>query len=154
MCQSPPHNIVCTRRKLYGGRVCMCAACRRLTGACRYFLVVCEYAVCVCVQVNRLFSFHPPLCHHTTPLKVLESGNLLCRKNIVLYVVQQLQQDFPQATKTSVGHVVQLLYRASCFNVSGSLCTYMYVCSSAIASLVPRCALERNVEGEAEAECL
>ena len=51
-------------------------------------------------------------------LKVLESGRFLSRKNIVLYVVQQLQQDFPNASKTNIGHVVQLLYRASCFNVS------------------------------------
>ena len=51
-------------------------------------------------------------------LKVLESGRHLSRKNIVLYVVQQLQSDFPNASKTNIGHVVQLLYRASCFNVS------------------------------------
>lgn len=51
-------------------------------------------------------------------LKVLESGSYLSRKNIVLYVVQQLQSDFPNASKTNIGHVVQLLYRASCFNVS------------------------------------
>ena len=50
--------------------------------------------------------------------KVLESGSFLSRKNIVLYVVQQLQSDFPNASKTNIGHVVQLLYRASCFNVS------------------------------------
>lgn len=52
-------------------------------------------------------------------VQVLESGNSLSRKNIVLFVVQRLSNDFPQASKTSVGHVVQLLYRASCFNVSG-----------------------------------
>ena len=51
-------------------------------------------------------------------LKVLESGRFLSRKNIVLYVVQQLHHDFPNASKTNIGHVVQLLYRASCFNVS------------------------------------
>ena len=51
-------------------------------------------------------------------VQVLESGNSLSRKNIVLFVVQRLSTDFPQASKTSVGHVVQLLYRASCFNVS------------------------------------
>ena len=51
-------------------------------------------------------------------LKVLESGKYMSRKTIVLYVVQALQLDFPQASKTCVGHVVQLLYRASCFNVS------------------------------------
>ncbi|XP_065916807.1 roquin-2-like isoform X2 [Dysidea avara] len=49
--------------------------------------------------------------------KVLESGQALSRKNIVLYVVEQLEKQFPQASRTSVGHVVQLLYRSSCFNV-------------------------------------
>ena len=57
-------------------------------------------------------------------LKVLESGRFLSRKNIVLYVVQQLQQDFPNASKTNIGHVVQLLYRASCFNVSINICLH------------------------------
>ncbi len=51
-------------------------------------------------------------------LKVLESGTFMSRKTIVLFVVQRLQGDFPLASKTCVGHVVQLLYRASCFNVS------------------------------------
>lgn len=60
-------------------------------------------------------------------LKVLEIGKFLSRKTIVLYVVQQLQQDFPQASKTCVGHVVQLLYRASCFNVSVCACMRAYV---------------------------
>ena len=50
--------------------------------------------------------------------QVLENGNSLARKNIVMFVVQRLQDEFPMASKTSVGHVVQLLYRASCFNVS------------------------------------
>ena len=52
--------------------------------------------------------------------KVLESGQALSRKNIVLYVVEQLEKQFPQASRTSVGHVVQLLYRSSCFNVSAA----------------------------------
>lgn len=54
-------------------------------------------------------------------IQVLESGNSLSRKTIVQFVVQRLLSDFPQASKTSVGHVVQLLYRASCFNVSHPL---------------------------------
>ena len=63
-------------------------------------------------------------------LKVLEGGAFLSRKNIVLYVVQQLQQqEFHQASKTCVGHVVQLLYRASCFNVSVCL-NLLSVCVS------------------------
>ncbi len=51
-------------------------------------------------------------------VQVLESGNSLSRKNIVLFVVQRLSVDFPQASKTSIGHGVQLRYRAACFNVS------------------------------------
>ena len=34
-----------------------------------------------------------------------------------MFVVQKLEPQFPQASKTSIGHVVQLLYRASCFKV-------------------------------------
>ena len=36
---------------------------------------------------------------------------------LVMYVVQKLETHYPQASKTSIGHVVQLLYRASCFKV-------------------------------------
>ena len=50
-------------------------------------------------------------------LKALENRRFLSRKTIVMYVVQQLQPDFQNASKTNIGHVVQLLYRASCFNV-------------------------------------
>ena len=39
---------------------------------------------------------------------------------LVMYVVQKLEPHFPQASKTSIGHVVQLLYRASCFKVGCS----------------------------------
>ena len=35
-----------------------------------------------------------------------------------MFVVQRLEPHFPQASKTSIGHVVQLLYRASCFKVT------------------------------------
>jgi hypothetical protein len=35
----------------------------------------------------------------------------------VMFVVQRLEPHFTQASKTSIGHVVQLLYRASCFKV-------------------------------------
>lgn len=52
----------------------------------------------------------------------------MARKTIVLYVVQKLLQDFPQASKTSVGHVVQLLYRASCFNVSQCTSVIIIMC--------------------------
>ena len=37
---------------------------------------------------------------------------------LVMFVVQRLEPHFPQASKTSIGHVVQLLYRASCFKVT------------------------------------
>jgi hypothetical protein len=51
-------------------------------------------------------------------LLALEDGVSLCRKVLVMFVVQRLEPTFPQASKTSIGHVVQLLYRASCFKVS------------------------------------
>lgn len=51
-------------------------------------------------------------------LLALEAGDSLCRKVLVMFVVQRLESQFPQASKTSIGHVVQLLYRASCFKVS------------------------------------
>lgn len=50
-------------------------------------------------------------------LLALEGGEALSRKVLVLFVVQKLESLFPQASKTSIGHVVQLLYRASCFKV-------------------------------------
>ncbi|XP_072570670.1 roquin-2 isoform X2 [Paramormyrops kingsleyae] len=51
-------------------------------------------------------------------LLALEDGSALSRKVLVLFVVQKLGARFPQASKTSIGHVVQLLYRASCFKVT------------------------------------
>ncbi|XP_052843761.1 roquin-1 isoform X2 [Drosophila gunungcola] len=51
-------------------------------------------------------------------LLALEEGSALSRKVLVMFVVQRLEPQFPQASKTSIGHVVQLLYRASCFKVS------------------------------------
>ncbi|XP_035206118.1 roquin-2-like isoform X2 [Stegodyphus dumicola] len=51
-------------------------------------------------------------------LLTLEDGSALSRKVLVRFVVQRLAPHFPQASKTSIGHVVQLLYRASCFKVS------------------------------------
>ncbi|KAF2358711.1 RING-type zinc-finger LisH dimerization motif [Trinorchestia longiramus] len=51
-------------------------------------------------------------------LLALEDGSPLSRKVLVMFVVQRLEPHFPQASKTSIGHVVQLLYRASCFKVS------------------------------------
>lgn len=50
-------------------------------------------------------------------LLALSEGALISRKVLVMYIVQTLEKEYPQASKTSVGHVVQLLYRASCFNV-------------------------------------
>ncbi|XP_054717013.1 roquin-1-like [Uloborus diversus] len=51
-------------------------------------------------------------------LLALEDGSALSRKVLVMFVVQRLAPHFPQASKTSIGHVVQLLYRASCFKLS------------------------------------
>lgn len=56
-------------------------------------------------------------------LLALEDGSALSRKVLVLFVVQRLEPRFPQASKTSIGHVVQLLYRASCFKVRHRLRT-------------------------------
>lgn len=50
-------------------------------------------------------------------LLALEDGSFLSRKVLVLFVVQRLESRYPQASKTAIGHVVQLLYRASCFKV-------------------------------------
>lgn len=65
----------------------------------------------------------PPLAMQEEALKLvllaLEDGSALSRKVLVLFVVQRLEPRFPQASKTSIGHVVQLLYRASCFKVCG-----------------------------------
>lgn len=41
---------------------------------------------------------------------------MISRKTLVMYIVQTLEKDYPQASKTSVGHVVQLLYRLPRFN--------------------------------------
>merc|ERR1719427_1998843 len=48
----------------------------------------------------------------------IEDGSALSRKVLVMFVVQRLEPCFPQASKTSIGQVVQLLYRASCFKVT------------------------------------
>lgn len=55
-------------------------------------------------------------------LLALEDGSALSRKVLVMFVVQRLEPHFPQASKTSIGHVVQLLYRASCFKVTICIC--------------------------------
>lgn len=65
-------------------------------------------------------------------LLALEDGSALSRKVLVLFVVQRLEPRFPQASKTSIGHVVQLLYRASCFKVSSKQPSrrYMPLCET------------------------
>ncbi|CAD5216408.1 unnamed protein product [Bursaphelenchus okinawaensis] len=50
-------------------------------------------------------------------IQALSDGELIARKALVLYIVESMAETFPQVSKTCVGHVVQLLYRASCFNV-------------------------------------
>ena len=59
-------------------------------------------------------------------LLALEDGSALSRKVLVMFVVQKLEPSFPQASKTSIGHVVQLLYRASCFKVRNVSITKSY----------------------------
>lgn len=49
---------------------------------------------------------------------MLSDGTFVPRKTLLLYIVGTLRKGYCQASKTCVGHVVQLLYRASCFNVS------------------------------------
>ncbi|XP_013106566.2 uncharacterized protein LOC106086429 [Stomoxys calcitrans] len=51
-------------------------------------------------------------------LQALQNGSALSRKVLVMFVVQRLIDNMLPASKTSIGHVVQLLYRASCFKVS------------------------------------
>ena len=46
-------------------------------------------------------------------LLALEEGSALSRKVLVMYVVQKLETHYPQASKTSIGHVVQLLCLAA-----------------------------------------
>uniref|UniRef100_A0A915CQK2 RING-type E3 ubiquitin transferase n=1 Tax=Ditylenchus dipsaci TaxID=166011 RepID=A0A915CQK2_9BILA len=50
-------------------------------------------------------------------LQTLSKGEMVARKTLVMHVVQSLSVDYPHVSKTCIGHVVQLLYRASCFNV-------------------------------------
>ncbi|GMS88406.1 hypothetical protein PENTCL1PPCAC_10581 [Pristionchus entomophagus] len=50
-------------------------------------------------------------------LLTMSHNALIARKTLVMYVVKRLSETYPQTSKTCVGHVVQLLYRASCFNV-------------------------------------
>lgn len=76
---------------------------------------------CVAVVFCFLFPHFSPSAMQEDALKLvllaLEDGSALSRKVLVLFVVQKLEARFPQASKTSIGHVVQLLYRASCFKV-------------------------------------
>lgn len=78
----------------------------------------------------------PPSAMQEDALKLvllaLEDGSALSRKVLVLFVVQKLEARFPQASKTSIGHVVQLLYRASCFKVQAvDVCTLTGMCKHA-----------------------
>jgi hypothetical protein len=50
-------------------------------------------------------------------LHALETVSRMSRKLLVYYVVYMLKRQYPKASKTSVGHVVQLLYRAGCFKM-------------------------------------
>lgn len=88
--------------------------------------------------VNLLYNppTRPPSAMQEDALKLvllaLEDGSALSRKVLVLFVVQKLEARFPQASKTSIGHVVQLLYRASCFKVQAvDVCTLTGMCKHA-----------------------
>jgi hypothetical protein len=50
-------------------------------------------------------------------IHALDVCKRLSRKTLVSYVVLKLKKNYPKASRTSVGHVVQLLYRAGCFKV-------------------------------------
>jgi hypothetical protein len=39
------------------------------------------------------------------------------RRNLILYVVYCLKKQYPETSKTSVGHVIQLLYKTGCFKM-------------------------------------
>ena len=47
----------------------------------------------------------------------LDVAKRMSRRVLVLYVVYVLKKQYPKASKTNVGHVVQLLYRAGCFKL-------------------------------------
>ena len=50
-------------------------------------------------------------------LLALNACGSMSRKNLILYVVYRLKYHYPKASKTSVGHVVQLLYKTGCFKM-------------------------------------
>lgn len=83
-----------------------------------------KYFIFAIFLLGSLFIFYllPFLAMQEEVLKLvllaLEDGSALSRKVLVMFVVQRLEPHFPQASKTSIGHVVQLLYRASCFKVN------------------------------------
>lgn len=87
------------------------------------------------------FSTPPPAMQEDAlklVLLALEDGSALSRKVLVLFVVQKLEARFPQASKTSIGHVVQLLYRASCFKVKDiHICTLAKTASVLIFPVSP-----------------
>lgn len=73
-------------------------------------------------------------------LLALEDGSALSRKVLVMFVVQRLESHFPQASKTSIGHVVQLLYRASCFKV-----IYTFIIFSSYYSFLHEALFKDNI---------
>ena len=77
--------------------------------------------MCTLLNIPKLF-LGPAMQEEVLKLVLLalEDASALSRKVLVMFVVQRLEPHFPQASKTSIGHVVQLLYRASCFKVSAS----------------------------------
>ena len=78
-------------------------------------------------------------------LLALEDGSALSRKVLVMFVVQRLEPHFPQASKTSIGHVVQLLYRASCFVVGQALYSISHFKRTMFQSVIFRFQNEKEI---------
>ncbi|KTG38823.1 hypothetical protein cypCar_00022572 [Cyprinus carpio] len=57
-------------------------------------------------------------------LLALEDGPALSRKVLVLFVVQRLEPRFPQASKTSIGHVTKRDEDSSLMQLKEEFCTY------------------------------
>lgn len=68
----------------------------------------------------------------------LENGSALSRKVLVMFVVQRLEPHYPQASKTSIGHLVPLLYRASCFKVNSRISVRRWILTN-IQFIRPNC---------------
>jgi hypothetical protein len=48
-------------------------------------------------------------------LHALETLGRMSRKVLIMYVVYSMKKHWQKISKTNVGHVIQILYRAGCF---------------------------------------